>query len=140
MFSINKRLVIMNRWNARQRAFAIKVFYLNSCSYNSAAYFHAHFGINRNRSVLLAHAIQLKIKVEENEIFELKRILNELEKQLEEAPVGRVVVIALHSDYHTEPLGKFNMMIFIIIRTKFRWFKLSMKIIMSVEDVFVNNF
>jgi hypothetical protein len=41
-------------------------------------------------------AQQLKREVEENEILEFRRILNELEKLLEEAPVGQIVVIALY--------------------------------------------
>jgi len=80
----------MNRWTAQQRAFAVNAFYLNSSSFVVAkCVFRAHFGINCNHPVPSGHAIKLRVKnfeqsgttikkkkVEENEIFELKRILN----------------------------------------------------------------
>lgn len=66
MFTINKRLVIMNRWTAQQRAFAVKSFYLNSSSFVVAQrVFRAHFGINRNHPVPSAHAIKLWVMSEQ---------------------------------------------------------------------------
>jgi len=60
MFTINKRLVIMNRWTAQQRAFAVKAFYLNSSSFRVAQrVIPAHFGNNRNHPVPSAYAIKL---------------------------------------------------------------------------------
>lgn len=75
MFTINMRLVIMNRYTAQQRAFAVKAFYLNSSSFVVAQrVFSAHFGINRNHPVPSAHAIKLWVNNFEQSGTTIKKI------------------------------------------------------------------